>query len=174
MKKEKMKPKVTGANGAIFSPDGKYRYLLWRSWDIGGLFDRKEFTGPSLGFVLLNSSKAGVRINDPTVRRCVGFAKEMGYRRMYLGNLFGMVATYPMELMKVEDPVGPDNGYWLRWLWDHCGKVVAGWGVYGAYRGRGEAVRNELGVFHIFGLTKDGYPRHPLYLPKESKVFEWR
>ena len=83
--------------GAEFSKDRKYRYRLWREWNK---------TKPAVLFVMLNPSTADELVLDSTVSRCLSFAKEWGYGRLEVANLFALRATDPKELNKVEDPVG--------------------------------------------------------------------
>ncbi len=89
-------------NGAIFSPCGKYRYVLWRKW---------EADGPYIMFIGLNPSTANADTDDPTIRRVVRFAKSWGYHGVYMLNLFAYVTPYPEELKKCLDPVGENDMY---------------------------------------------------------------
>jgi hypothetical protein len=70
--------------------------------------------GP-LCWVLLNPSTADDRRDDPTIRRCLGFARSLGYGGIHVVNLFAFRATCPRQLRAADDPVGPDNdGFILR------------------------------------------------------------
>lgn len=94
-------------NTAKFSPDRKYRYSLWRSWD--GLW-------PTDGYVLfigLNPSTADETKDDPTIRRCIGYAKAWRFSTFCMGNIFAFRATLPADMKKAQDPVGPENDYYL-------------------------------------------------------------
>jgi hypothetical protein len=143
---------------AVFSRDNRYRYSLVRSWDSG--------LKPVL-FVGLNPSTADVENDDPTIRRCMRFARDWGYGGILMGNLFALRATDPREMLAAPDPVGERNDYWLRHLASLAGIVVAAWGAHGTHQGRAQAVVDSgaLGSFTVLGLTKDGHPRHPLYMP---------
>src|SRR5438034_233293 len=116
---------------AVFSEDGLYRYTLRRSWA----------KGPRLCFVMLNPSKADDQIDDPTTRCCVRFAKSWGYGSLIAANLFAYIATNPEELLRVEDPVGPDNDVYI--LRAHIGSTdtVAAWGSHPAIDGRDAEVK---------------------------------
>jgi hypothetical protein len=52
--------------------------------------------------------------------------------------------------------------------------VVCGWGVHGAHRGQDQVVLSwlrELGIKPlVLGVTKDGHPSHPLYVPNRAKL----
>jgi hypothetical protein len=55
--------------GAVLSDDGVYRYRLWRIWD-----DDRAPTA----FLMLNPSTADATVDDPTLRRCIAFARRWG------------------------------------------------------------------------------------------------
>lgn len=141
----------------VFSPCRTYRYALWREW-IGG-------EGYAM-FVGLNPSTADETQDDPTIRRCIAFAKAWGYAGLCMTNLFAFRATKPKDMMAAEDPIGPENDAHLLALSRGAGVVVAAWGALGTYGGRHNAVRSMLPTLHCLSLTKDGHPGHPLYLPK--------
>ncbi len=146
---------------AVFSGCGQYRYSLTRGWG--------EAKHPALCWILLNPSTADATNDDPTIRRCIGYAKAWGYDFMYVVNLFAFRATSPKDMKAATDPVGPDCD---RWIWDAVSgsnKVIAGWGQHGTHRGRSGEVRQMLmsaGVpLYCLKRAKDGQPMHPLYLP---------
>lgn len=150
-------------SGADFSGCGRYRYTLWRRWGPGG----------TCMFVGLNPSTADATIDDPTVRRCIGFARSWGYGSLMMTNLFAWRATDPRDMLAAEDPVGPDNDQTLRACWMNAKIAVAAWGAHGTHRGRGEHVRAMLPALHYLRLTKDGHPWHPLYLPASLRPVKW-
>ena len=139
----------------ILSDDRVYRYSLWREW-IGG--------EGYVMFIGLNPSTADETLDDPTIRRCVGFAKAWGFSALCMANLFAFRATKPKVMKQASDPVGKDNDKWLRHLCDGASLVIAAWGTDGSYLARDRKVCNLLGAMDCLGVTKDGYPRHPLYL----------
>lgn len=144
---------------AQISDCGKYRYSLTRSWDLDL---------PTVLFICLNPSTADAEKDDPTVRRCVGFAKEWGCGRIVMGNLFAFRATHPRDMMAAEDPVGPENNQTLLALSTHSYMTIAAWGSLGWYRERDCQVYPLLQSPQHLGLTKEGLPRHPLYLRSNS------
>jgi hypothetical protein len=115
-------------------------------------------------FVGLNPSTADEIQDDPTARKCMRFAESWGYGGIIVANLFACRATDPRKLKVVNDPVGPDNDEWLIKLAKKAEIVIAAWGAYGGFMGRDSVVMDLLGEIHCLGLTKDGRPRHPLYL----------
>lgn len=151
---------------AVFSPCRKYRYLLSRTWD-----ESKGY----VVFVGLNPSTADETMDDPTIRRCMGFAKAWGMGGIVMVNLFAYRATDPRDMKNAEDPVGPENDKWLKKMGKYTHTVVAAWGTHGTFQSRNITVReifNYLefwGYIHFtcLGLTKDGHPKHPLYLKSD-------
>src|SRR4051812_14625230 len=154
-------------SGATFSPDRRHRYRLWRTWDTA---QRKTMV-----VIGLNPSTADETKDDPTIRRCIAFAKREGCGSLVMLNLFAYRSTNPRELQTLylqgDDPVGPSNDDVIV---EACTLpdvlVVAAWGAHGRLRWRDERVLSLLtgrGVSPLcFGLTNGGLPRHPLYLPK--------
>lgn len=146
----------------IFSPCRSYRYVLWREWDM---------TNPAYAmFVGLNPSTANEVEDDPTIRRCVDYARRWNYGALCMANLFAFQATEPAVMKAHLQPVGVDNDRWLADLATDAGVVVAAWGVDGAHLARDKAVELLLGEkLSYLKLTKDGRPGHPLYLKKTLK-----
>jgi len=148
---------------ATFSPCRRYRYALWRRWG----------EGDQVLFVMLNPSTADERTDDPTLRRCVAFARSWGYGALAVGNLFGYRTSRPAELHSVADPVGTDNDDWVRRLASGSALVVAAWGNRGRLWGRSVAGREMVSPCHMLGLTRQGEPRHPLYMPAGARPVPW-
>ena len=85
---------------AMLSVDRKYRYVLTRTWDE---------TLSNIMFVGLNPSTADETTDDPTIRRCINFAKSWGYGGLYMVNLFAYRSTNPNNIRIVDNPIGDDN-----------------------------------------------------------------
>jgi hypothetical protein len=162
----------------IFSPDRLYRYTLWREF-----YAVKASNPPLLPvegnqahnfvqFIGLNPSTADETLDDPTIRRCIGFAKAWGYGAMCMTNLFAWRDTDPEKMKRSLDAVGGENDTWLKRIYHHSGIAIAAWGKHGSFQGRGEFVKNLLQKseafpkLHYLALNNDGSPKHPLYLPK--------
>ena len=139
---------------------GEYRYTLTRVWDPAL---------PMITFVLLNPSTADAVQLDPTLRRCVGFAKREGHGGMLILNLYAFRTKDPKVMMAATDPVGPDND---RVLAGVTGTVVAGWGT-NADAARVTRALALLPRLHALGFTKNGHPRHPLYVRADAPLIEW-
>lgn len=146
--------------GAIFSPCHNYRYALWRIW---------KPDQPYILFIGLNPSKADAQRNDPTIRRCIGFAKQWGYGGVYVTNLFSWRTCYPKMLKATPDPIGPETDDWMLHLKKGAHAVVACWGNHGGWGDRHQSVIAMFPQLYCLKLTKQGYPAHPLYLPYTIK-----
>jgi len=147
---------------AVISDCGKYRYSLGRIW---GDLEAPDSKGYAM-FIGLNPSTADATLDDPTIRRCVGFAKDWGYDGLQMANLFAFRATDPKVMLKAVDPIGPDNDLALTTLAMGSAVVVAAWGTHGVYMGRDIQVKEMFPNLHYLKLTVAGHPSHPLYLPK--------
>lgn len=153
---------------AIISADGHYRYSLERYWGDGDRFAL---------FIMLNPSTADASEDDPTIRRCMGFAGREGCDGLLVWNLYALRATDPAELERADDPIGRENEDHLwRMLCDPVALIVAAWGAKpnrGRYTHRELSIRSgplfERDVFCL-GVTKDGHPRHPLYLRRAAPL----
>jgi hypothetical protein len=152
---------------AILDPSRRYRYRLTRAWG-----DGKR----AAVFIMLNPSTADETVDDPTIRKCIGFASRWGCTAIHIGNLFAYRAKDPAQLRKVPDPVGLDNAYHLRTmvfdarLSGHL--VIAAWGAQGGLMGQDEAfIHMARGVsLKALRLTKKGMPEHPLYVPYAAEL----
>lgn len=145
-------------SSALFSPCGRYRYELRRIW---------ERNRPPAMFVGLNPSTADAERDDPTVRRCIQFARDWGWGGVVVVNLFAYRATFPADLFRAAAPIGPENDRCLAHRQGGAGVVVAAWGNHGIYRDRAAEVLSKLHRPHYLRLNGSGQPAHPLYLPSD-------
>lgn len=158
-------------SGAVFSYDGRYRYRLHRRW---------AFAGPTARFVMLNPSTADATVDDPTIRRCIGFARAWGCAGLTVVNLYALRATNPRDLWTVgtAEAVGPENDDYIAAVALSAARqdtpVVAAWGV-NAKPDRVEQVLHLLrpAKVAVLGLAKGGHPRHPLYVPASAPLTPW-
>lgn len=148
-------------NDAEFSECRKYRYALWRTWD-----DAK----PYAMFIGLNPSTADEVNDDPTITRCINYAKEWGYGGLCMTNLFAYRATEPNEMMLVAEPIGLENDDWLKKLAKDAGVIVAAWGNNGAYLGRSSEILAVLPNLKCLKKNQTGEPAHPLYQSKSAEL----
>lgn len=165
-------------SSAFYSPGPEriYRYLLERRWAGATAFATYVL------WIMLNPSTATELVNDPTVGRCMSFTNRWGFRRLVVANLFGFRATKPRGLLKVEDPVGPDNDDAIRRAATDplCAMTVFGWGAAPPGRlgklvaARAREVRLLTGgLAHCLGTAADGHPRHPLFVLGDTPPAFW-
>jgi hypothetical protein len=150
--------------GATFSPCRTWRYTLWRVW---------EPSLPTFVVIGLNPSTADEVRNDPTVRRCMGFALREGCGRLVMMNMFGYRATYPRDMLSAPDPVGPGNIAALRKVVRQKPHyIVAAWGTHGSDE-QAARIGDVCGELWCFGVTRSGAPKHPLYLRATTPLVPW-
>lgn len=154
---------------AAISADGQYRWSLARSWD----------NRPTMAWAMLNPSKADHRHDDPTIVRCMGFARAWGYGAMTVVNLYALRATNPKALWQHHDPIGPKNDAALAFVAQNFPLIVLAWGV-NARPGRvAEAIHilhrcyDNGGQLAVLGWTKNDQPRHPLYMRGDTQPQPW-
>lgn len=153
-------------SSAGLSDCGRYRYRLDRRWG----------DGPLMGFIMLNPSTADAEQDDPTIRRCIGFAKREGCGGLVVVNLFALRATNPADLWATR----PDKRHGPRSSFEYdsairgvTGPLVAAWGADVAKHDP-EIVKMAV-WYHgadllCLGKTKDGHPRHPLYVRADAPL----
>ncbi len=150
----------------VFSLCRRYRYTLWRYWWKDELFVNRATVRYAM-FIGLNPSTADEVENDPTIRKCIGFAQRWGYDALCMTNLFAFRATDPRQMKACPKPIGDDNDHWLTACARDAGIVVAAWGVNGEFMGRDEEVLKLVDDVQCLRVTKHGHPEHPLYVPYE-------
>lgn len=161
-----MSDTLNEVQGAEISEDGVFRYALWRTWDAE--------THP-LVFIGLNPSTADASADDPTIRRCRGFAKREGYGGLVMLNLFALRSTDPTGLRRVPDAVGQWNDDALVTRTEGR-DIVAAWGAtladFVAPRAREviSMLRDRGRVLRCLGTTRFNHPRHPLYVAANAPL----
>ena len=113
----------------------------------------------------LNPSTADETKNDPTITRCINYAKSWGYGGLCMVNLFAFRATQPRDMMASKQPIGPDNDDWINKLSDAAGVVVAAWGNDGTHLDRSNIIVKMIPDLMCLKMNKTGEPAHPLYQP---------
>jgi hypothetical protein len=162
---------------ATFSECGTYRYQLWRP---------STFFGNGKGtlmWIMLNPSTADQSADDPTIRKCIGFTTRLGYSKLAVGNLFAYRATDPKHLATAivqngeSHAVGKWNDRELAKMLAMSTAAVCGWGAHGSkFADRVKVVTNivthsGVPMLRLGPLTKDGHPRHPLYVSYKATPF---
>lgn len=153
---------------AVYSDCERYRYSLTRVW---------QPEGRRVLFVMLNPSTATEVQNDPTVERCERRARALGFGAFRVTNIFAWRDTDPRKMRAAADPVGPGNDAAIRAAIAWADQVIAAWGAHGAHLDRGGTVeallRNAGSGAHHLGLTKQGHPKHPLYIAYARQPEPW-
>lgn len=153
------------ASGCTLSNDHKHRYKLWRTWDS---------KLPKVGFIMLNPSTADHTLDDPTIKKCMAYARKWGYGGIIVVNLFGFRSTDPRALkkMKLGDAIGKHNAQYIFQVINTCELVVAAWGNDGSLHPSAKTLKH-FNKVRVLGLTKSGHPKHPLYLKGDLKPIPW-
>ncbi|MDU3103301.1 DUF1643 domain-containing protein [Streptococcus sp.] len=143
---------------ANISKDKIYRYTLSRTWDS---------TKPTVLFIGLNPSIADENIDDPTITRCINFAKDWGYGTLLMANLFAFRSTYPKEIYLIDDPIGKDNDHYILECVKQSDLIIACWGNNGTYMDREKIIKELVPNLYCLQKNKNGTPHHPLRLPRD-------
>jgi hypothetical protein len=118
---------------------------------------------------MLNPSTADAFTDDPTIRRCKGFALREGYKGIVVANIYAFRATHPADLQCADDKEGPDNSAALEQVARFHRRIVCAWGAHhipaSVLHARLTLLRSHGAELVCFGRTKDRHPRHPLYVP---------
>ncbi len=153
---------------AVYSDCERYRYSLTRIWQPQGL---------RVLFVMLNPSTATEVQNDPTVERCERRARALGFGGFQVTNIFAWRDTDPRKMRAASDPIGPQNDTTISEGVAGADQIIAAWGAHGAHLARGASVeallRDADRTIHHLGLTKQGHPKHPLYIAYACQPEPW-
>ena len=158
-------PLLTGSATAVLSEDRAYRYQLTRAWGS---------SGTHVTWIMLNPSTADALADDNTIRRCTAFTKAWGFDGLIVVNLFALRATSPRALREAADPIGPDCDHFIHASVHPWSEVVVAWGAHPFAHRRAievmEIVTGRAGAASCLGVTRDGHPRHPLYVRGDQKL----
>jgi len=153
---------------AIISECLSYRYTLSRKWN--------SENPKTLLFCMLNPSTADANLDDPTIRRCIGFAKSWGYDEIIVINLYALRTPSPKDLWPHSDPIGLENNQYLKELANKYLDIVCAWGGNAKKERVQEVAKLFKGVganLYCLGTTKDGSPKHPLYIKGDKQLEPW-
>jgi hypothetical protein len=133
---------------------------------------------PLVLWLLMNPSIASIAWADPTLSRTSTFTRSwtandgLGFGGQLIGNVHAHRVTKKRDLLKVDDPVGPENDQALLAMAARAEFVVLAYGQPPKkLRPRGAAVTAMLLAaghdLRALCLAGDGTPCHPLYLPSD-------
>ncbi len=145
---------------ATISDDQIYRYKLSRTWDS---------TKSTILFIGLNPSIADETIDDPTITRCLNYAKDWGYGTLLMANLFAFRSTYPKDIYLTDNPIGNENDNYILECVAQSDLVVACWGNNGMYMDRENIIKELIPNLYCLQKNKNGTPHHPLRLPRDIR-----
>lgn len=151
---------------AVISECGKYRYLLQRKTNCPLRWVKK------CTFIMLNPSTADAEKDDPTIRRCIKFAEREGCTKLSVVNLFALRATNPNDLTFYDDPQGPKNFGHIFAEVESAHVVIAAWGSHKMAKCRLAKELFKVDGIKCLGKTKDGSPRHPLYVKSDAPLVD--
>jgi hypothetical protein len=158
-------------SSAVFSKCNKYRYSLTRVWNK---------SKPKIMFLMLNPSTADEVNDDPTIRRCIDFAKTWGFGGLYVCNLFAFRSTDPKGLLEINDPFGEQNLTYIRKLANKVDTIICAWGNKPILE---KILKNktpydilniDILKLNYLELSKDEIPKHPLYLRKNISYTQFK
>lgn len=151
---------------AVLSQDRRHRYKLARRWA----------SGPTAGFIMLNPSTADESKDDPTIRRCISFAKREGCGALIVVNLFSFRATSPKDLwaQRHQDRNDADSArHFHEALEKVDGPLIGAWGAAAITRAPDicrEVTTRYWERLQYLGLTIGGQPMHPLYIKGDAPL----
>ncbi len=146
---------------AKFSKDKKHRYELSRHWDL---------SKSDILFIMLNSSIASENIDDPTIKRLINFTKKFNYGGFFVANLFTYITPYSKTL-DTSSGLTKLNLKTIKNFVNKAEEVVYAWG--NSIK-EPEELKNLVENPKCFGRNLNGTPKHPLYLPSNSKLIKFR
>ena len=148
---------------AVFSACGRWRYRLTRQWN----------SGPQVVFIGLNPSTADAMLDDPTIRRCMDFARSWGFHGLTMINAFAFRSTDPRQLLATPDPIGPQNNRIIRNTCRNASLIIAAWGNHCPVERQTE-LQKLTGPLYCIAQNSNGQPAHPLYLKSSLLPQPWR
>ncbi|MEO3939311.1 DUF1643 domain-containing protein [Dermatophilaceae bacterium Soc4.6] len=151
----------------LYSSDMVFRYAFGRWWGDTEL-------GTTAIWVLLNPATGDTeQRHRPTLERCISRSRAAGHTGLVIVNLFALRNTDPRNLRTARDPIGPPNNEVLRVFTTAGAQTIAAWGGSGRLNGRSAQVGPLLGSPMCLGTTRDGEPRHPLYVAADTPLVLW-
>lgn len=163
---------IKGMQGdANFSPCGRYRLWLARWW---------PKSDPALAlWIGMNPSTADGDVDDPTIRRELLFTQRLGLGPYVKFNVMDYRATSPKALRAPGvEPCSPNNLPAILAKTHTAAKIIM---AYGALPKQLQhhadavvtALREQGHTLWCLGFTREGHPRHPLYVRGDAPLVEF-
>lgn len=146
---------------AEFSIDKKERYSLKREWDK---------SKNKILYIMLNPSFADDKDDDPTIRRLINFTKKFNSGGFLVGNIFTTITPNPKELDKSKG-MSDKNFEELIKLINKVDQIVYAWG---SSIEEPQLLKKLVLSPKCFGKNVNGTPKHPLYVPSQTKLINFR
>ena len=116
---------------------------------------------------MLNPSSADENIDDPTTKKVISYSKKWGYGGLHICNLYTYRTTSPKILFDIPKNKRGSNKNEIKKYAKKSSKVVYAWG-------NKEKVPPWLNQMvpnpSFIELSKEGVPKHPLYLKSNLKL----
>lgn len=150
-----------------------YRYAFgWRWAD-----------GPVALCIGINPSFGTREDPDATMKSLRGMLGFNGFGEYMLGNPFARRSLAPKTLLTLPilDAIGPANDVHLAGMFERADVVIACWGIPPPAPDIAKRIAVVLRdveragkPLKCFGLTRHGFPRHPLYMAHKTPLQEYR
>lgn len=146
---------------ALIDESKKYRYQFTCEWNDGGRY---------VTFIMLNPSVGNQTQPDPTLRKCISYAKKWGYDGIKVANLFAYISTDPTALKDIDDPVGPENDHHILEMVRESEQVIVAWGQALPSPIKTRRIQETLHLLRehdsycLERTVRGNYPKHPLFL----------
>ena len=107
---------------------------------------------------------------DKGFENCKAYAERNGYSSLIFANIFAFRNVDPTELVKVPDPVGPENDMWLLKAASDADIIIGAWGDFPRTKNRVYAVMKLLVNYDFYAIqtNRNGSPSHPLAWKKKA------
>lgn len=158
--------------GALLSKCGQYRILLWREWG-------EDDSPPAALWIGMNPSTATDNLDDPTIRKELGFTRRTGLRRYVKANVMDYRATYPQALTAPGiSPCSADNLRTIRQAAGRAEIIILAYGSLPRHLSTYahdvmQILRRDGRDLWAIGLNKDGSPKHPLYVRSDAPLIRF-
>lgn len=158
---------------AKFNEDRTHRYYLSRIWD--------EKMSKML-FIGINPSTADGEKDDHTVSRLVKFCQSWGFGGFYIVNLYSFISPEPEDMIdhynnltnKMEKALHKQNMAVALRYGRICSMITFMWGAGIPNQTQADKYIRTFRDAYCFGKTREGHPKHPLFLASHTQLTKFR